>query len=75
MPPWIIFGHAETYEDVAFLSDGAISQLHIVMNREEAALRAFEIDRDARDPLRGRDAIVPGCAYFRGSPREPGCPA
>ncbi|MEM8572801.1 MAG: DUF1403 family protein [Pseudomonadota bacterium] len=52
MPSWVTSGHAETLEDVAFLSGTALSHLHLVLSRDDVpqtllrarlALRAAEV--------------------------------
>lgn len=35
LPSWVTSGHAETPEDVAFLSGAALNHLHLVLNRDE----------------------------------------
>ena len=54
MPPWVTSGRAKTLEDVAFLSGAALSQLHVVVGRDDVP-HALLRDRLA---LRAAEACV-----------------
>ncbi len=70
LPGWVTSGHAETLEDVAFLSGAALAHLHLVLSRDDVphalwrdrlALRASEacVTRSGRPERAGelRDAV------------------
>ena len=54
MPAWVTSAHAETIEDVAFLSGAALNHLHLVLERDEVP-QALLRDRLA---LRAAEACV-----------------
>ncbi|SEQ95407.1 DUF1403 family protein [Thalassovita taeanensis] len=54
MPAWVTSAHAETLEDVSFLSGAALNHLHLVLRREEVP-QALLRDRLA---LRAAEACV-----------------
>ena len=54
MPAWVTSAHAETLEDVAFLSGAALNHLHLVLERDEVP-QALLRDRLA---LRAAEACV-----------------
>lgn len=64
MPTWFISGRAETFEDIAFLSGGALSYLHFVLSRQDVP-QALMRDRLA---LRAAEA----CVVFSGRPERAG---
>ena len=64
MPAWVTSAHAETIEDVAFLSGVALSHLHLVLGRAEVP-QALLRDRLA---LRAAEA----CVAFSGRPERAG---
>ncbi|MGS4985962.1 DUF1403 family protein [Pseudosulfitobacter sp. RP-4] len=64
MPSWVTSTHAETIEDVAFLSGAALNHLHLVLGREEVP-QALLQDRLA---LRAAEA----CMVFSGRPERAG---
>ena len=62
MPVWVTSAHAETLEDVAFLSGAALSHLHLVLGRADVP-QALLRDRLA---LRAAEA----CVGFSGRPER-----
>ena len=62
MPAWVTSARADTLEDVAFLSGAALSQLHLVLRREDVP-QALLRDRLA---LRAAEA----CVAFSGRPER-----
>ena len=64
MPAWVTATHAETLEDVAFLSGAALDQLHLVLSRVDLP-HALLRDRLA---LRAAEA----CVAFSGRPERAG---
>lgn len=64
MPAWVTSAHAETLEDLAFLSGAALSHLHVVLGRNEVP-QALLRDRLA---LRAAEA----CVAFSGRPERAG---
>ena len=64
IPSWISSAQAETIEDAAFFSGAALSQLHLVLEREEVPLALL------RDRLALRAAAA--CVAFSGRPERAG---
>ena len=64
IPSWISSAQAETIEDAAFCSGAALSQLHLVLEREEVPLALL------RDRLALRAAAA--CVAFSGRPERAG---
>lgn len=54
MPPWVTSARPETLEDAAFLSGGALSLLHLVLNRDDVPQTLLR----ARLALRAAEACV-----------------
>ncbi len=54
MPSWVTSGRPETLEDVAFLSGAALSQLHLVLSRDDVPQTLLR----ARLALRAAEACV-----------------
>ncbi|WP_238373294.1 DUF1403 family protein [Heliomarina baculiformis] len=54
MPSWVTSTRAETLEDVAFLSGGALNHLHLVLNRDDVPQTLLR----ARLALRAAEACV-----------------
>lgn len=64
MPGWVTSAHAETLEDVAFLSGAALNHLHVVLGREEMPQSLLR----ERLALRAAEA----CVAFSGRPERAG---
>ncbi|MFG6511468.1 MULTISPECIES: DUF1403 family protein [unclassified Sulfitobacter] len=64
MPKWVTSAHAETPEDVAFLSGAALNHLHLLMARDDVPVTLIR----ARLALRAAEA----CVRFSGRPERAG---
>jgi hypothetical protein len=73
MPPWVTSAHAETLEDVAFLSGAALSHLHLVLGYEPVP-QALLRDSDVVHLLRPGDLPGPAgetCLAWRRATEKP----